>query len=125
MALSVTDSETVTDHASGGTETLNGQAFDWGYPVIPVDMLTSQVLVGWGYGCTNNNCEGKTERSAVWLSPVADADFWVDYQNSGDPSQYEKVFVKALGSTMVRDTGDHDMVSSCLVCCGTMLICQL
>ena len=112
LALSVTDTERVTDRAGGGTEQLNGQAFDWGYPVIPVEMLSSQVLVGWGYGCTNNNCLGKTERSAVWVSPVADADFWVDYENSGDASQYEQLYVKALGSTMIRDTGDHDMVSN-------------
>jgi hypothetical protein len=49
-ALSVTDTEIYTDHASGGTEQLNGQAFDWGYPLQPTNTLTSQVLVGWGYG---------------------------------------------------------------------------
>jgi hypothetical protein len=55
-ALSVTDTEVYTSHASGGIEMLNGQAFDWGYPLQPTNQLTSQVLVGWGYGTDSLNC---------------------------------------------------------------------
>jgi uncharacterized repeat protein (TIGR01451 family) len=105
--LSVTDTEIYTDHASGGTEQLNGQAFDWGYPLQPTNSLTSQVLVGWGYGCTSNDCQGKTERSAVWLVPLKNADVYIDYQNTG--ANPEKIQVNAYQSVMIRDTRDHDM----------------
>lgn len=77
--------------------------------VIPTKYLTSQVIVGWGYGCTENDCEGKTERSAVWVSPTADATIYIDYDNSGNPNDYEVQDVDHLQSFMIRDTTDHDM----------------
>lgn len=105
IALSVTDSDTT----AGLSNELNlgGQAFDWGSPVVPRNRLTPQVLVGWGYGCTANDCQGRTERSTVWICPVADADVYVDYQNTG--SGYTKIPLKKLQSRMLRDTKDHDM----------------
>lgn len=106
-ALSVTDTEKYTDHASGGVEQLNGQCYDWGYPLQPTNQLTAQVLVGWGYGCTGNECHSKTERSAVWVTPVQNADVYIDYQNTGTNPQ--KIEVDALRSVMIRDTTDHDM----------------
>jgi hypothetical protein len=53
VALSLTDSEQSAQ--SGGT---GGSRYDWGIPVIPRNELTSQVLIGLGYGCTNNDCRG-------------------------------------------------------------------
>lgn len=50
IALSLTDTENTV---SNGDAT-GGQFFDWGFPVVPIADLTSQVLIGWGYGCTNN-----------------------------------------------------------------------
>lgn len=55
IALSVTDSE--SKDSSG--QVTNGQAYDWGFPLVPRNELTSQVLIGLGYACTNNNCQGK------------------------------------------------------------------
>lgn len=111
FAISVTDSELAASYltSSGSTATANyhGQAFDWGYPLQPCDSLTPQVLVGWGYGCTSNDCQGKTERSAVWVSPMEDANFYVDYENAG--SGYDILPVKKFQSIMIRDTTDHDM----------------
>jgi hypothetical protein len=54
LPISVTD----TEQYSGYTNKYNtgGQYFDWGYPVMAREHLTSQVLIGWGWGCTNNNC---------------------------------------------------------------------
>lgn len=109
LALSMTDTEVRagTNSKETDNEYLGGQAFDWGFSVVPIKLLTPQVLVGWGYGCTANNCQGKTERSCVWISPVADADIYVDYQNTG--SGYVKIPMKRLQSKMLRDTLDHDM----------------
>ena len=106
-ALSVTDTELYVDKNGGGQEKVYGQAFDWGHPLQPANQLTSQVLIGWGYGCTNNDCQGKTERSAVWVSPMKDADIYVDYQNIG--SGYDVYPVSKFQSIMIRDTFDHDM----------------
>ena len=97
IALSVTD----TIRRTGG------QWFDWGFPLVPRDQLTSQVLIGWGFGCTNNNCKGKVDRSVVWLSPVADADIYIDYGNTG--ANQVKTSLKALQSTKIRDPTDNDM----------------
>jgi hypothetical protein len=37
-------------------------SFDWGFPLLARDELTSQVLIGLGYGCTNNECGSKSMR---------------------------------------------------------------
>jgi hypothetical protein len=79
---------------------------DWGYPLIPRNELTSQVLVGLGYGCTNNNCQGHADRSVVWLSPVDDADIYVDFKNTGVNQKMYKA--DALQSIKITDS-DQDM----------------
>lgn len=107
LALSLTDADVSTTQYN-----TYGQVHDWGHPLQPLDQLTSQVLVGWGYGCTENDCDGKTERSAVWVSPVADADIYVDYQNTG--ANYDVFPVNKYQSIMIRDTNDHDM-SGCII----------
>lgn len=117
IALSVTDTQK-TDAAG---EILNGQCYDWGYPVVPVNKLTPQVVIGWGYGCTDNDCTQKNDstgkllknplklvpRSVVWLSPLEDADVYIDYQNTG--ANYEKISMKKLESRKLRDGKDTDM----------------
>jgi hypothetical protein len=72
------------------TDTMgSNQIFDWGFPLMPTDMLTSQVLIGWGYGCEGNDCSctsfcnGGNDRSVVWITPVAPASIYVDYENDG------------------------------------------
>jgi hypothetical protein len=54
VALSFTD----TEKLDGNNDQTNGWIFDWGFPLVPRDELTSQVLIGWGYACKNNNCLG-------------------------------------------------------------------
>lgn len=107
ICLSLTDTE--VDVADG--QVTGGQFYDWGFPVVPRPDLTSQVLVGWGYGCTNNNCYGQKDRSVVWVSPIHDADVYVDYQNKGAGQQ--KLPMKALESYKFVDDGDHDMSVRC------------
>lgn len=103
IALSLTDSEYTT---SDGQKT-GGQWYDWGFPVLPRQLLTSQVFIGWGYGCTDNNCYGQKDRSVVWVTPTADADIYVDYNNTG--ANYTIFPRKALSSTKFTDTADTDM----------------
>lgn len=103
LALSLTDTESTT--ATG--QSTDGQWYDWGFPVIPREKLSSQVLIGWGYGCTGNKCYGQTDRSVVWACPVEDADIYVDFGNTGVPDG--KVTLKALQGIRIGDPRDDDM----------------
>jgi hypothetical protein len=100
IVLSVTD--TVDD----------GRLFDWGFPVVAVRDLSPQVLIGLGFGCTDKKClqetyNDKETRSVVWVSPVEDADFYVDYQNDGVVDiTYQ---VNYLDSQVILDETDKDM----------------
>ena len=59
-----------------------GQAYDWGHPLIPVDDLTSQALIGLGYGNTTND-DGIPSYSRVFVTPVADATINIDFDGDG------------------------------------------
>jgi uncharacterized repeat protein (TIGR01451 family) len=90
----------------------SGVLFDWGFPVVAVRDLTPQVLIGLGFGCTNNVClkeryNKKLTRSVVWVTPTEDADFYVDYQNDGIVD--DVVEVGYLNSTVIHDLADMDM----------------
>ena len=75
--------------------------------MVPRPDLTSQVLIGWGYGCTNNNCYGQEDRNVVWVSPIQDADIYLDLDNRG--TNYQITQLDAMESHKFRDEGDHDM----------------
>ena len=55
IPLTVTDSE----DKDGNNYTTGGTMYDWGCPLVPRDELTPEVLIGLGFGCTNNNCGSK------------------------------------------------------------------
>ena len=55
IPLTVTDSE----DKDGNNVTTGGTMYDWGCPLVPRDELTPEVLIGLGFGCTNNNCGSK------------------------------------------------------------------
>ncbi len=44
----------LTQTDTGASGSTGGQIFDWGHPLIPADQLTSQALIGLGYGTTSN-----------------------------------------------------------------------
>jgi uncharacterized repeat protein (TIGR01451 family) len=87
--------------------TFGGQVYDWGFPVLQYAKLTSQVLVGWGYGCTDNNCEEKGSKSGVFVAPVSDATIYIDYNNDGE-IDYERNLTY-LHSAILYDPNDDDM----------------
>jgi hypothetical protein len=59
------------------------------------------------YGCTDNDCRGQAPRNVVWVTPVADADIYVDYKNAG--ANLTLFSRKALTSTKITDPIDKDM----------------
>ena len=107
--------------ADGGGESGKGILFDWGFPLLPSDQLTSQVLVAFGRGCTNlpipndktnGICDDKSisfnkaERSVVWVTPVDDTKIFVDYEGDGI---FDDVFILgALESLRLTDTKNND-----------------
>lgn len=103
FALSFTD----TEDKDGGDLMTTGQWYDWGFPLVPTTTLTPQVLIGLGYGCSNNQCKNLTARSPVWVAPKEDAYIYIDYQNKG--TNYEIRKVQALESIKIRDPIDTDM----------------
>ncbi len=71
--------------------------------MIGANQLTSQVLVGWGYG-NKLNRSSKDSRSVVWVTPVADATISIDFD--GDGTADDTVSATALSSTkIIDDTG--------------------
>ena len=78
------------------TDYTGAQIYDWGYGLLPLDRLTTQVLVGWAPGCTTfsgpNECFDQTtpsdgtqgrSRTPVWVMPVANTTVYVDLNGSG------------------------------------------
>ena len=121
LALSLTDTESTVENG----QNTGSQWYDWyvfgvspawnksnivvcrGFPVVPTKKLSSQVLIGWGYGCTDKKCYGQKDRSVVWVSPSEDADIYIDLSNSGKPDA--GVSLRALQSIKVTDPYDDDM----------------
>ncbi len=58
----------------------NNLVHDWGFSLVPEAALTTQAVVGWGPGTEDLSANG----SPVWVTAVADADVYIDYD--GDPT---------------------------------------
>jgi uncharacterized repeat protein (TIGR01451 family) len=97
------------DAGISGSGSDSGQIFDWGFPLIPADQLTSQALVGWGYGNTNND-PNINSRSVVWVTPTADATVSVDYD--GDGIVDATFNLNRLESLRLTDPNDEDMTGA-------------
>lgn len=69
------------------TDCNGGLTYDWGYPLIPADELTTQVMAGFARGCTNDcsdtSGDEPNSRSPVWITPLASTNIYVDYDGAG------------------------------------------
>ena len=96
----------------------HGMIFDWGFPVQPIESLSPQVLVGWGYGCTDNACDSHAgedkARSVVWIAPTEDAVCQVDFDNDGEMDV--SYFIGKYVSFHISDESDQDMSGAMIVC---------
>jgi hypothetical protein len=68
VALSVTDTEVKS--SINKTYDSESERYDWGFSMIATNELTSQVLIGFGYGCKDAKCPagtyGFTEAIVSW-----------------------------------------------------------
>ncbi|NEP74540.1 MAG: hypothetical protein F6K29_23235, partial [Okeania sp. SIO2G5] len=102
-----------------------GEIFDWGFPLIPTDQLTSQVLVGLGRGATDDgqplNNQGEESRSVVWVTPIENSNIFIDFDGDGTFDYNESV--DALDSLRIVDDtglfpgaeGDQDLTGAIIV----------
>jgi len=102
---------TVTDY-HGDPNTPGGTAVDWGHPLIPANKLTSQALIGLGWGCVDNDCGPEHARSVIWITPSVDADIYIDFDGDGTADgAYTPMFLNALQAITVVDN-DKDMTGA-------------
>ena len=125
------------------TSGTDGRLFDWGYPLIPADRLSTQVLVGWAPGCTNSAsspsiCEdpdinggAKASRSVIWITPIADTTVYVNFNGNnidcadpGATSQHNFAATALTSYRLVDDPGDgitgeddYDMTGARITTC--------
>jgi hypothetical protein len=71
------------------TDCQGGRIFDWGYPLLPANLLTTQVIAPFARGCTGDCSDtdgaNPNSRSPLWVSTLAtDARcVYVDYDGVG------------------------------------------
>ncbi|MBP7243109.1 hypothetical protein, partial [Amaricoccus sp.] len=79
-----------------------GETYDWGHPLIPADQLTSQALVGLGYGNTPNS-SAVPSYSVVWVTATQNATLFVDFDGNGTADR--TIAVNALQGVKIADNG--------------------
>ena len=95
-----------------------GQIFDWGFPLLPTNQLTSQVLVGLGRGATTL---GERSRSVVWVTPIADATIYIDFDGDGSfdnfvvIGQYLIVHFRSISLEIIYNISHSYLVSFFLI----------
>jgi uncharacterized repeat protein (TIGR01451 family) len=106
-----------------GPESDKGNTYDWGFPLLPSSQLTSQAVVGRGEGCTSPDCLAenivsgasgyyslKLPRNVVWVTPLADAYIFVDFEGDGVWDTDQRV--PMLKSYRIWDPDDLDMTGA-------------
>ncbi len=84
-------------------------AQDWGYPLLPIENLTTQTFIGWGVGNDNDPPDG--DESHVFVTAVETTTLFVDFDNDGSADESIPIF--PLQEVSVIDP-DHDLTSAFL-----------
>lgn len=119
-------------HSGGvGAGSDAGTTWDWGFTLVPTRMLTTQVVLGWAPG-NSDQPPSAADDDPVWVSSMADTTVRIDFD--GDPStgslgpdcfgmHDSETAVTALTSNRFTDTGDNDMTGARIYTCdGTALV---
>jgi uncharacterized repeat protein (TIGR01451 family) len=114
----------------------SSSSWDWGFTMIPMSQLTTQVVLGWAPGNSNNppsSPVGDMNDNPVWVTSTAATTINVDFD--GDPStgaisssdcfgghHDQSISVAALASTRIFDANDGDMTGARIYTCDGTLI---
>jgi uncharacterized repeat protein (TIGR01451 family) len=109
--------------AGGGTD--SSSVYDWGFSLVPADILTSQVVLGWAPGASDLP-PSADDYDPVWATTFAATTLHVDFD--GDPTtgslaadcvgQHDlEIAVGALASTRITDPGDNSMTGARVYTC--------
>ena len=122
--------------AAPGSAGDNSTAYDWGYTLVPTGLLTTQAILGWAPGNSNNpplNPAANRDDDPVWVTSLTATTLHVDFD--GDPStgaigtadcsgarHDQDIPVAALASTRIHDAVDGDMTGARIYTCdGTKI----
>ncbi len=104
---------------NGGSSGSDNDTWDWGFSLVPEEILTPQVVVGWGPGADDRDGNGSPDAqgSPVWVAVTQSTVVYVDYDGDAstgpnvDPNgnQYDVAFnLNRLQQTKVYDNTDND-----------------
>ncbi len=123
--------------AAPGTSGDSSSSWDWGYTMVPVSQLTTQVVLGWAPGNSTNPpgsaAASDKDDDPVWVTSTSATTINVDFD--GDPSTGTitgndcfgakhdlSIPVAALASTRITDASDEDMTGARIYTCdGTRI----
>ncbi len=60
------------------------QTHDWGIGLMPVDMMSTMGVVGWGPGQGTSGGGGNTNGNPIWISALTNTTIYVDYDSDPD-----------------------------------------
>jgi uncharacterized repeat protein (TIGR01451 family) len=70
------------------------QTYDWGIGLMPVNMMSTMGVVGWGPGQGTTGGGGITNGNPIWISALTNTTIYVDYDSNPDTG----AFVDPLGN---------------------------
>jgi len=66
------------------------QDFDWGFAVLPLNQLSSQVVLGWSTGYDMANVPPDQDNgNLAFVTPIVDTRIYVDLDNDGTPDNFD------------------------------------
>lgn len=103
----------------------NSSLYDWGFTLVPADVLTSQLVLGWAPGNAAVP-PSDDDDDPVWATTFSATTLHVDFD--GDPStglfaadcvglHDLQIPVAALASTRITDPNDNDMTGARIYTC--------
>lgn len=93
------------------------QTHDWGIGLMPVNMMSTMGVVGWGPGQGTTGGGGTTNGNPIWISSISNTTIYVDYDSDPDTGAYVDPLgnlydvvtnVTALQLVQLVDTNDID-----------------
>lgn len=111
------------DNVFWGVSTIDtqGQAREWGYPLVPSFLLGNEHFFGWAPGAYPPNTSGNQDDSGIFFTPMQDnTRVFVDTSNNGIPDQIYTL--NRLQTQYVYDPTDGDMSNSHIWATGPIAI---